>query len=243
MRYSYFANVSVNHEYYRGRCSCFCFVPSVSAKKEMSRQKLILRETNGCLKIFAPEDLDSGVNALYFGVYSNNFDLWNVTILNHSENEVPVFIVKENHVSLVNESLDDLKKDLDIPNLMFFVKLCSNGSENSFESLKIPLETRKCRWRYNINGDFSQYDVKIHSLNGLPNDSFDVEKKSEDLMIFTSKDCLPVVYGDVPKFQLRTKDTSRILMKSLPNMDSRSLSRIESKGGGYEIVAESFINL
>lgn len=242
MRYSYFANLHVNHDYYRGVCSSFYFVPSNSTREEIIRQKLILREINGRLKIFAPDDLDADVNALYFGVCSNEQDLWNVTVLNHSENEMPVFVVKDNSVTLVKEPLDELKKDLDVPNLMFFVKLCSN-SVNGCIPLKIPLETRKCRWKYNVNGDFSQYDVEIHSLNGNQDNLFDVEKISDDLTIFTSKNKIPIVYGDVPKFQLRTKDTSRILMKSLPNMNSRSLSRIESKGGGYEIVAESFINL
>lgn len=244
MRYTSFANILVEHEYYRGTCSSFFFVPSKSAKEEIARQNLILRDTNGCLKLFGPEDLVDSVGALCFGVCAKDPDLWNVTFFDSSDSGmVPVYVVEGNSYTIKKESLEELKKDLDVPGLMFVVKVLSRSLQKEFKPLKIQLETRKCRWRYNIKGDYSQYDIKIHSLNDGNDTFFDAEKRTDDLFVFTSKEKIPVVYGDVPKFQLRTKDTSRILMKALPNMDSRSLSRIESKGGGYEIVAESFINL
>lgn len=243
MNFCRFVEVFVVHEYFKGSCSSFYFIPSKATENEMRRQNLLVRESRGSLQMVVQSELENDANALYFGAYTKEMNLWSVTVFDcPMKSGVPVFSVENGNVSLKNEALDKEHSDLKIPGLMFAVKL-NPMDLNKNCRLKIPLETRKCRWRYCINGDFSQYDVKIHSIDDGTEDTFDVEKKTENFTVFTSKSKIPIVYGDSPKFQLRTKDTSRVLMKSLPNMNSRSLSRIEIEGGGYEIVAESFINL
>lgn len=239
-----FADIFVEHEYYKGRCSSFYFVPFKSTIDEVKRQDLMIRESEGSLRILSQSEPDEESYELYFGAYTKDAALWNVTEFENSGAKgIPLFDVEKKSFSPKNEPLDKIDTELVTFGLMFVVKLKKSDMKAIMEPVNIPLKTKRCRWQYCIKGDFRQYDVKIRAISDGDENLFDVEKKADNFVVWTSKDEFPIVYGDSPKFQLRTKDTSRVLMKSLPNMNSMSLLRNEVEGGGYEIVAESFINL
>jgi len=244
MRYSILADINLSHEYYRGSCSSFCFVPSAESEKEIRSRSLLVREVSGCLRILTPDNGCDGLESLFFGVGLKDPGLWGVSQLDCPEGDgIPMAVVKDGAVSFARSTKDEDEKALGNVKPLFALKILVGGSAKGHGVVEIPLKTRTCRWIYTVQGNENLDDLAVCSLRNDGKPCFTAERMGAHQVVFSSRDGYPIVFGDTPRFQLRTRKTSRIVLKALPNMDTRSLSRKELNGGGYEVVAESFVNL
>ncbi|SHK70103.1 hypothetical protein [Fibrobacter sp. UWH6] len=243
MPYRFLTDISVSHEYYGGRCSSFSFVPTEVTADEMAHRNIVLRRNLGNLQILAPNESLDNLESMRFGVFLTDSNLYGVTNLKTSSDNISMVVVKDNTVFFSEIPLDECEKELRLRRPLFILNYQISKNHETTEILEIPLETRNCRWCYYIQGDIDLDDLKIYGLRGNDESDFDVYRKDEKSVAFISRHKYPIVYGDAPRFQLKTKKTSRLLLKAMPNMDYRSLSRIELNDNGYEIIAESFINL
>lgn len=244
MRSSMFADIRITHEYYKGCCSGFSIKPMAESIKEIAQRNLLLRETAGGLKILSPEKTCSDLKSLYFGVYLDDACLWNVTLLEKSDkDQVPVIIVKDGVISYDFQSERNDMNDFGPMKPLFILHLELENTKSNYGIVEIPLKTRSCRWCYIIQGNIDIDNVAVYDVKSNKTSDFEIKTKSQRQIEFISRNSYPIVYGDVPRFQLRQKNSSRILVKALPNMDLKSLARRELNNGDYEIVAESFVNL
>jgi hypothetical protein len=71
---------------------------------------------------------------------------------------------------------------------------------------------------------------------------FDCVEKSPRLSLYISRSEIPIVSGAPPRFQLLDSTTSKVLMKSLPNANAKSIAKARLDDGTRAIVAECFVN-
>ena len=241
MMYRPFVEVSVRHEYFSGRCYSFEFAPTEETLETFRHESVEVKSCKETLLIFADEECFAEPVKLPFLVYARESTLWSVTCFEKcTEGEIPTAIVSENSVVFENRKLETFGGNVDCPRPMFGMELQLSRAVPFFRA-EIPLATRRLRWRYCVSGCSALCNLEILNVKSGEVAPFDMERMSSDLLYFTSREKIPLVYGAPSRFQLRDSRNSRILLKAMPNMDVHSLAKISSDGGD-EMIAERFIN-
>lgn len=243
MNYKVWANILVNHEYLGGKCGYFRFLPDNASSEIMKREGFLMNETSEGFYLIAQESAFTEDFNLVFWATPTRQDLWSVTLFDEIPKESIPFI-KANSDSTQWGSIEkvEISKEMQFPTPMFGIEI-SRTSEDSDIKITLSLKTKKMKWRYNILGisEFSEPEV-IGIKSYKDSAIFSVSTDKSGHTVFTSEQEIPLCFGAPPHFQLREKNSTKAIIKCLPNMDARAIATAILESGKPEIIAETFIN-
>lgn len=243
MNYGIWADILVSHEYFCGKYSDFTFVPEPESETTIRREGFLIQEAIGGIRLIAPEEVFASKIELVFWVYPTDRNVWSATDFeNIPEDSIAFAKISQGSLQWESCTKDKIPESMQVPKPMFGIAISNqNNVDNS--RVTIPLKTKHLKWRYNISGLSVNRPVEIAGYK--PNTdapSFDIVEEYADTIVFMSQQDIPLRYGAPPLFQLREKNSSKAIIKCLPNMDARSIATISLDKNRREIVAESFIN-
>ena len=244
MNYKVWANILVNHEYLGGKCGYFRFLPDNASNEIMKREGFLMNETSEGFYLIAQETAFAEDISLVFWATPMRQDLWSVTLFDEIPKESIPF-VKANSDSTQWGSIEkvEISKEKQLPTPMFGIEI-SRTSEDSDIKITLSLKTKKMKWRYNILGisEFSEPEV-IGIKSYKDSAIFSISTDKSGHTVFTSEQEIPLSFGAPPHFQLREKNSTKAIIKCLPNMDARAIATAILESGKPEIIAETFVNI
>lgn len=244
MIYRNWANILVKHEYFGGRCNHFHFLPDSASKEIMKREGFLTKETSEGFYLIAPESVFKKEIKLVFWASPTRQEIWSATLFRGVPKEsIPFVRAKGN--SLLWKSIDKstIPETKLFPTPMFGIEI-SHPNDVSTSKTTLYLQAKKMKWRYNISGlsEFREPEVIGIKKNG-DNALFNISTDASGNTIFTSTQDIPLNLCAAPRFQLREKNSAKAIIKSLPNMDARSIATAILDNGNKETIAEAFINI
>ncbi len=243
MNYKGWANILVNHEYLGGKCGDFRFLPDNASNEIMKREGFLMNETSEGFYLIAQESAFTEDISLVFWATPMRQDLWSATLFDGIPKESIPF-AKANGDSLQWASIEkvEIPKEMQLPTPMFGIEI-SRSSEDYDTKITLSLKTKKMKWRYNILGISEFSEPEITGIKSYKDSAvFNVSTDNSGHTVFTSEQEIPLCFGAPPHFQLREKNSTKAIIKCLPNMDARSIATAILEGGKPEIIAETFVN-
>lgn len=243
MNYKVWANILVNHEYLGGKCGYFRFLPDNASNEIMKHEGFLMNETSEGFYLIAQESAFTEDFSLVFWATPMRQDLWSATLFNGIPKEsIPFAKAKGEFLQWGSIEKNEIPKEMQLPTPMFGIEI-SHSSEDSDTKITLSLKTKKMKWRYNILGisEFSEPEV-IGIKSYKDSAIFSVSTDKFGHTVFTSEQEIPLCFGAPPHFQLREKNSTKAIIKCLPNMDARAIATAILKSGKPEIIAETFVN-
>ena len=243
MNYKVWANILVNHEYLGGKCGYFRFLPDNASNEIMKREGFLMNETSEGFYLIAQDSSFAENISLVLWATPTRQDIWSATQFSNIPKEsIPIAKATENSLQWESIKKVDIPKEVLLPPPMFGIEI-SRTSEDSDIKITLSLKTKKMKWRYNISGlsDFSGLEVvgiKSYKDSAI----FSVSTDKSGHTVFTSEQEIPLRFGAPPHFQLREKNSTKAIIKCLPNMDARAIATAILESGKPEIIAETFVN-
>ena len=243
MNYKVWANILVNHEYLGGKCGYFRFLPDNASNEIMKREGFLMNETSEGFYLIAQDSSFAENISLVLLASPTRQDIWSATQFSNIPKEsIPIAKATENSLQWESIKKVDIPKEVLLPPPMFGLEI-SRTSEDSDIKITLSLKTKKMKWRYNISGlsDFSGLEVvgiKSYKDSAI----FSVSTDKSGHTVFTSEQEIPLRFGAPPHFQLREKNSTKAIIKCLPNMDARAIATAILESGKPEIIAETFVN-
>ncbi len=159
-----------------------------------------------------------------------------------AHDEIAVAVVSgESEVRFEGRSKDSIPELQRMFGVVFALELHLTPKKPLVCTVKVP--TKKLRWCYCVSGIYAERDLQINdSLKVDDPVQFDCVEKSPRLSLYISRSEIPIVSGAPPRFQLLDSTTSKVLMKSLPNANAKSIAKARLDDGTRAIVAECFVN-
>jgi len=243
MNYRIWADILVKHEYFNGKCSDFKFLPEPTSDTTIRHEGILIQEAIGGMRLIAPEEAFSNKIDLIFWAYPTNRSLWNVTDFESIlDDQIAFAKINQGSLQWAPCPKESIPEKMRTPKPMFGIEICNHNNADKTQSTLL-LKTKKLKWRYCISGLPTDNPVEIVGIK--PNKdtpSFETTEIVNNSIVFISTQDIPLRYGAPPLFQLREKKTSKVIIKTLPNMDARSIAEACLDKNRLETVAESFIN-
>ena len=243
MEYTRIVDVSLCHEYYNGSSCGFKVVPSSETDKILKREETLCRIYDGKVRLMAPVTAFEEDTVLFFYIKASIAEIWNVTYFDGiAHDEIAVAVVSgESEVRFEGRSKDSIPELQRMFGVVFALELHLTPKKPLVCTVKVP--TKKLRWCYCVSGIYAERDLQINdSLKVDDPVQFDCVEKSPRLSLYLSRSEIPIVSGAPPRFQLLDSTTSKVLMKSLPNANAKSIAKARLDDGTRAIVAECFVN-
>lgn len=243
MNYRGWANILVHHEYFGGKCSYFRFLPDNASKEIMKREGFLMNETSEGFCLIAQNTAFDEDISLVFWATPTRQDIWSATLFSDIPKEsIPFAKAKGDSLQWETIDKDSIPKEMQLPTPMFGIEI-SRSSDTPDSKITLSLSTKKMKWRYNISGLSEFNEPEITGIKNYKESAhFDVFTDASGNTVFTSAQEIPLSFGAAPRFQLREKNSTKAIVKFLPNMDARSIATAILEGGKQEIIAETFIN-
>ncbi|WP_406538919.1 hypothetical protein [Fibrobacter sp.] len=243
MEYARIVDVSLCHEYYNGSSCGFKVVPSPETAEILKREDALCRIYDGKVRLMSPAGSFAEETTLFFYVKASIAEIWNVTNFDGiAHDEFPVAVVSgENKICFEGRKKDSMPELQRMFGVVFALELHITPKIPLVCTVKVP--TKKLRWCYCVSGIYAERDLQINDSLRTDNPvQFDCVEKSQRVSLYISRTELPIVSGAPPRFQLMDSATSKVLVKSLPNANARSIAKASLDDGTRTIVAECFVN-
>lgn len=242
MDYVRIVDVSLCHEYYNGSSCGFKVTPSVETAEILKKEEALCRIYDGKVRIMAPVNAFVKETTLFFYIKASIAEIWNVTNFDGiAHDEFPVAVVCDNEVYFDGRKKDSMPELQRMFGVIFALELHIKPNDLLTCTVKIP--TKKLRWCYCVSGNYAERDLQISdSLKTDDPVQFDCVEKSSRFSLYISRSEIPIVSGAPPRFQLKDSATSKVLVKSLPNANAKSIAKASLDDGTRAIVAECFVN-
>ena len=243
MNYKGWANILVNHEYLGGKCGDFRFQPDNASNEIMKREGFLMNETSEGFYLIAQDSAFTEDISLVFWGTPTRQDLWSATLFDGIPKEsIPFAKAKGEFLQWGSIEMNEIPKEMQLPTPMFGIEI-SRSSEDYDTKITLSLKTKKMKWRYNIMGISEFSEPEVAGIKNYKDSAvFNVSTDNSGNTVFTSEQEIPLCFGAPPHFQLREKNSTKAIIKCLPNMDARSIATAILEGDKPEIIAETFVN-
>lgn len=251
MSYNPFLKIYVEHEYADFQlCPTLRLQPTKKTTHWLSQHKCISLYGPGCAKISMHMDAKvEKMVVLDFLGFSSDPYFPNYTLFEDEQSDsVPVFFFttpKGNNVKTdyIWEDFSSWKSSLIVkPYFIIKVQILPHVSEE--QKIAVRLLSKKVYVKYYIMGEFAEEQMQIIDI------SYSQEKilfnaVQEELPMkaqsFISDRPISLQKGCHSHFQLQEKNSSRVLLSKLPNVDTKSLAKSSISDGSSILIAETLV--
>ena len=252
MSYNPFIKIFVEHEYSDYQlCPTLRLQPTKKTAYWLNQHKCIALYGPGSVKISKHEDYNvEKLSVLDFLGFCSDPNFMNYTLFENEQYEsVPVYhciTPKSNNIKtdFLWEKWDSLFEVNQYVKPCFIIKLQILPNVLGEQKISIRLSSKKVYAKYYIMGEFTQSPTQIIDLSCSHN-KITFNEVQEDLPVkaqaFISDRPIPLQKGCRSHFQLLEKDSSRVLLPKLPDVNPGSIIKTKALDGSSILIAEALV--
>lgn len=246
--YQRFVSIEIDHDYdLNSRSDLFHLHPDPECQKMIQNHQLLVRFYSKGFDLVGPQQntLSPDHCLRFFGFCRDpNFHLLTSPITNHTQTLYCHSSSMDSEKNLTiqvkqcSEIFTQKTMPFPMPHLIIDLQNYSIGDQ-----FKIHLHNQSIYWKYVLFGHLAQRSVQILDLDSSsPQEFMPCNNVYPHSQAFMSVQPIPLQARYNHRFQLRDRDTSKILMAQMPHPNLSTINKETNRKGMQVLVAETFIH-